>query len=217
MRTDDQIASDVAEELRWSAEVKHLNITSTVDDGIVTLTGSVPGQSDKYLAECAAKRVAGVTAIANDIQVSAPTAKLRSDTLIAHDAIEAIRADLPRLAEHLQIVVRDGHLTLDGSVEWQWQRQRLESTVRAIEGVAVVENLLVIRPRVMADVIKRSIESAFRRSAEVDAARLTVEACDSEVILRGAVRSVYDKNEAQRTAWSAPGVTRVINEITVNP
>lgn len=113
--------------------------------------------------------------------------------------------------------MRDGHVSLDGAVEWQWQRQRLESTVRAVNGVAVVNSLLAIRPHVVADDIKRSIEIAFRRSAEVDAARLSVEAHDSEVTLRGAVRSLYEKDEAQRTAWSAPGVTQVINEITVNP
>ena len=216
MRTDKEIAGDVAAELRWSPDVKHSNITSKVSDGIVTLTGLVPCHSDKYLAECAAKRVRGVTAIANDIEVRPPSAERRSDTQIAHEAAEAIRADLPVLAEHVQIVVREGHVTLDGIVEWQWQRQRLESTVRAINGVAVVNNLLEIRPRVVADDIKRSIEIAFRRSAEVDAARLSVEAHDSEVTLRGAVRSLYEKDEAQRTAWSAPGVTNVINEITVN-
>jgi osmotically-inducible protein OsmY len=114
-------------------------------------------------------------------------------------------------------VVADGHLTLEGEVEWNWQRQRLESIVRDINGVTVVANLLVIRPRVVAEDIKRSIEDAFLRSAEVDALRISVEARDGEVILRGAVRSLYEKDEAQRTAWSAPGVTQVINEITVRP
>jgi len=217
MRTDKEIAADVIEELRWSPDVEHSNIHSRVKDGIVTLLGSVSSNHDKYLAECAAKRVLGVTGIANDIQVLLPIAEQRSDTQIAHDAAAAIRADLPVIAEHVQIVVRDGHVTLDGSVEWQWQRQRLESTVRAVNGVAVVNNLLAIRPRVVADDIKRSIEIAIRRSAEVDAARLSVEAHDSKVTLRGAVRSLYEKDEAQRTAWSAPGVTQVINEITVNP
>jgi osmotically-inducible protein OsmY len=217
MRTDNDIASDVAEELRWSPEVKHSNIACRVKDGIVTLTGSTSSNHDKYLAECAAKRVLGVTGIANDVQVFLPIAELRSDTQIAHDAAEAIRADLPKLAGKVQVVVREGHVTLDGSVEWQWQRQRLEATVRAIEGVAVVNNLLAIRPRVVPADIKRSIEDAFRRSAEVDAARLSVEARDSEVTLRGAVRSLYEKDEAQRTAWSAPGVTQVVNEITVSP
>jgi len=142
---------------------------------------------------------------------------MRTDNEIASTLAAAIRADLPRTAENVQVAVRDGHLTLDGSVEWPWQRQRLESTARAIDGVAVVNNLLVVRPRVVADDIKHSIRNAFRRSAEVDAAQLSVETCDSEVTLRGIVRSGYEKDEAQRTAWSAPGVTRVINEITVNP
>jgi len=170
MRNDEQIASDVAAELRWSPDVKHSNIASRV-----------------------------------------------KDTQIAHDATEAIRADLPNLAAKVQVVVREGHVTLEGPVEWQWQRQRLVATVRAIDGVAVVNNLLAVRPRVVPADIKRSIEDAFRRSAEVDAASLSVEARDSEVILRGAVRSLYEKDEAQRTAWSAAGVTQVINEITINP
>ena len=133
MRTDKEIASDVAEELRWSPDVRHSNIHSRVKDGIVTLIGAVSSNHDKYLAECAAKRVLGVTGIANDIQVFLPIEERRSDTQIAHDAAVAIRADLPVVAEYVQIVVRDGHVTLDGSVEWQWQRQRLESTVRAVE------------------------------------------------------------------------------------
>ncbi|HET9474161.1 MAG TPA: BON domain-containing protein [Steroidobacteraceae bacterium] len=217
MKTDDEIRCDVAEELHWTPDVVSDDIVVKVDGGIVTLTGSVPSHSDKYQAECAAKRVIGVIGIANDIRVRTCSADRPSDTSIAQEAAEAIRSDLPHVADHVQVVVRDGHLTLEGSVEWQWQRQRLESTVRAIKGVAVVNNLLAIEPRVAPNDIKRRIEDAFRRSAEVDAQSVTVEARDSEVILRGAVRSLYEKDEAQRTAWSAPGVTRVVNEITVSP
>jgi osmotically-inducible protein OsmY len=217
MRNDNQITDDVLNELRWSPEVRHEDITVSVSDGVVTLTGLVASHNDKFLAECAAKRVLGVTGVANDITVNLPPGEKRSDTLIAREAAASIRADLPGIAEHVQVVVRDGHVTLEGAVEWNWQRQRLESTVRAIRGVVVVNNLLAIRPRLMAGDIKRSIEDAFRRSAEVDAERLSVETRDGQVVLRGAVRSLSEKDEAQRTAWSAPGVTHVLNEITVTP
>ena len=215
VRTDSQIADDVCEELRWSPDVKHSGVVVKVSDGIVTLTGAVSSHQDKYVAECAAKRVLGVAGIANDIEVRLPAAERRSDTQIAHEAVEAIRTDLSDVAEQVQIVVRDGHVTLEGAVEWQWQRQRLESTVRDVDGVAVVNNLLVIRPRVLAQDIRRGIQDAFRRSAEVDAERISIETTDGDVVLRGAVRSLYEKEEAQRTAWSAPGVTRVVNEIVV--
>jgi osmotically-inducible protein OsmY len=172
---------------------------------------------DKLLAEEAARRVAGVRGIANDITVQLSAEEQRHDSQIARAAVDAITADLPLLAERIQVVVRDGHVTLDGAVEWHWQRQRIEATVREIPGVTVVSNLLEICPRVVADDIKRRIEDAFRRSAQVDAQQLTVETHDHEVILRGAVRSLHEKDEAQRTAWCAPGVTRVTNEIVVSP
>jgi osmotically-inducible protein OsmY len=215
IRDDIEIQDDVVTEIRWSPDVEGGEIKVVVDDGIVTLTGSVGSLRDKDRAERAAKRITGVAGIANDIEVRGATDDNPSDTQIAHEAIAAIRADLPDATAHVQILARDGHVSLEGVVEWQWQRQRIESTVRAIKGIAVVSNLLTIRPGVVATDIKRDIEKAFNRSAEVDARHITVLAHSGEVTLRGTVRSLSERDEALRTAWSAPGVTNVTNQIAV--
>jgi osmotically-inducible protein OsmY len=217
MRTDEEIKLDVDAELGWAPDVEHARISVRVADGIVSLGGVVPTHFDRMQAESATRRVHGVCGIVNDIKVvPAPTA-LRTDLQIARDAIDDIRADMPAVADDVQVIVRAGHVTVAGTVTWQWQRERIESTVRAVKGVDVVTNLITVRPRIVAADVKRRIEDAFRRSAEVDAQQITVETRDSEVILRGSVHSLHEKDEAQRTAWRAPGVTRVVNDIVVKP
>jgi osmotically-inducible protein OsmY len=215
MRTDQAIQKDIEEELRWTPDVDHSGVAVNVTGGIVTLAGFAPSLHDKLEAESAAIRVHGVRGIANEITVRVAEEDMRHDSQIASDAAHAIESDQPELAERVKVVVTDGRVTLEGSVPWQWQRQRIESVVREIPGVVLVSNLLAIQPHAVADDVKRRIEDAFRRSAQVDARQLTVEAQDNEVILRGTVRSLHEKEEAQRTAWRAPGVSRVVNEITV--
>jgi len=215
MKTDEEIKLDVEEELRWTPDVEHARVSVRVADGIVALLGAVPTQFDRIQAESAARRVQGVCGIVNDIKVSPSPAELRSDLQIARDAIDDIREDMPAIADDVQVIVRSGHVTLSGTVTWQWQRERIESTVRAVKGVDVVTNLILVRPRVVADDVKRRIEDAFLRNAHVDAQQLTVETHGSEVVLQGSVHSLHEKDEAQRTAWRAPGVTRVVNDIVV--
>jgi osmotically-inducible protein OsmY len=215
MSSDIRIRKDVIEELRWVPDIDDTHIDVQVTDGIVTLSGFVPEYNDRFQAECAAKRVSGVAGVANEIRVSTTSAERRADAVLARDAVDAMRADLPDVAGNIKVLVSDGHVTLEGSVEWFWQRQRLESTVRAIEGVCTVANLISIAPSTVPDDIKRRIEAAFIRSAELDAHKVAVEAHDGEVTLRGTVSSLREKDEAQRTAWSAPGVRQVHNEIVV--
>jgi osmotically-inducible protein OsmY len=215
MRDDIEIQDDVAKEIRWAPDVEDAQIVVEVDAGVVTLTGFVPTYHDKHRAECAAKRINGVTGIANDVQVRATHGDRPSDSQIAHDAVATIRADLPRAAENVQVLVRDGHVTLEGVVEWNWERQRIESAVRALKGIAVVSNLLRIRPKAVAADIKREIEKALTRHANIDAQHITVEARNSEVTLSGTVRSLSAQDDALRAAWSAPGVTDVTNRIAV--
>jgi osmotically-inducible protein OsmY len=216
MNKDEQIRGNVIAELRWVPDIDETNIDVSVDDGIVTLNGFVPTYNDRIHAECAAKRVKGVTGVANEIKVSARSAERFSDAAIVRAAVDAIRADLPAIAGAIQVVVSDAHVVLDGNVEWQWQRQRIESTVRAVDGVAAVTNLIVVNPGLRPDDVKRRIEEAFVRSAELDARKVSVDVNDGEITLRGAVTSLREKEEAQRTAWSAPGVRQVTNEIVVS-
>ena len=215
MIDDSQIQRDVREELRWVPDVDDANIEVQANDGIVTLTGFVHDFKDRHEAECAAKRVKGVTGVVNEIRISSDSATQRSDVALARATIDAIQADLPALSPAIQVIVSNAHVTLEGTVEWLWQRQRLESSVRAIAGVATVNNLIVLRPGAMPDDVKRRIEAAFVRSAELDAEQVNVEAHAGEITLRGKVSSLREKDEAERTAWSAPGVRRVDNQIQV--
>jgi len=217
MRTDTEIEQDVKAELRWSPDFDETDIAFKVKGGVVALTGFVHNLYEKFQAETAAKRVAGVSGIANDVQVRVPLADGKTDPEIAREAVSAIKTTLPIASEHIQVLVDNGHITLEGKVEWQYQREGAESAVGRLKGVRSIENVIQIAPRVSATDIERQIAQAFRRSAAVDARSISVDAHGSEVTLRGKVRSWTEREEAQRTAWSAPGVTRVANEITVAP
>jgi osmotically-inducible protein OsmY len=217
MRSDKEIEQNVRDELEWDPDLNATDIAISVRGGVVTLTGFVKSFTDKYAAEAAAKRVAGVVAVANDIEVRMPSIDQRPDPEIARDAVAAIKSQLPLAAEHIKVLVKNGWVTLEGEVEWQYQRNTAADAVRRIKGVKGVSNLIVLKPRATPSEIRRKIEEAFRRNAEVDANRITVEANGSEVILKGTVRSWAEREEAERTAWSAPGVTKVDDRIVVSP
>jgi osmotically-inducible protein OsmY len=192
-----------------------IDIAVSVKDGVVALAGFVRRFIDKYEAEWAAKRVQGVIGIANDIQVRLPDADQRPDPEIARDAVVSIKLQLPEAWENIKVVVRDAWVTLEGHVEWQYQREAAERAVRPIKGVKGITNIIRIEPKVAPSEVKRKIEAAFKRSAELDARRITVEVVGNEVILRGTVRSWSEYAEAERAAWAAPGVVNVTNELVV--
>ena len=217
MKSDRDIERDVRDELQWDPDLDATDIAVSVKDGVVTLTGFVKSYTDKYESEAAAKRVAGVAGVANDLEVRMPSVDERPDPEIARDAVSSIKGQLPISSERIKVIVKNGWVTLEGQVEWQYQKNTAENAVRRIKGVKRVSNLIVLKPRAEPTEIKNKIMEAFKRNAELDANRIHIEANGSEVILKGTVRSWIEREEAERVAWSAPGVTRVEDRIVVVP
>jgi osmotically-inducible protein OsmY len=217
MRLDSDIKRDVEDELRFDPDIDATDIAVAVSKGVVTLSGFVRSYSQKTQAERDAKRIAGVVGVANDIEVRLPVIDERPDPEIARDAVNALKAELPYSSENIKVIAKNGWLTLEGNVEWNYSRERAESAVKRARGVKGVTNSIVVKPKVAPHEIRRKIEDAFRRSAEIDASRVTVEANGSEVVLRGTVRAWAERQEAERAAWAAPGVTKVDNRITISP
>jgi osmotically-inducible protein OsmY len=215
-RTDEQIQRDVLAELKWDARVQPNEIGVAVKDGIVTLIGWVDSFTKRWAAEEAARRVRGVKAVANDIEVKLPISAERTDADIAAAAVHALEWDAMIPNDQVKVTVSKGWVTLDGGVNWQFERDDAERVVRRLTGVKGVTNLIRVKSRPTPSELKQKIEDALVRSAETDAERITVEVQGSKVILKGTVRAWAEKQEAERVAWSAPGVTSVDNRITIS-
>lgn len=213
VHTDQEIQADVLAELRWDSSVQANEIGVSVKDGVVTLSGEVDTYLKKWRAEEAAHRVNGVIAVANDITVR--TIGDRTDSDIAAAAVNALKWNASVPADKIQVTVDKGWVTLKGDVEWQYQRQEAERVVRRLWGVKGVNNLIFVKPQVSPADLKKKIEAALVRSAEVDAKNITVEVQGGKAILKGRVRTWSERQEAERTAWLAPGVTFVDNQITL--
>jgi osmotically-inducible protein OsmY len=216
MRSDSDIETDVENELRFTPDLDSSNIAVAVNSGVVTLAGYVGSYDEKLEAAAAAKRVKGVVGLADDVEVRLSGGDRTPDPDIARDAVAAIRHRVPDGFERIKVVVRNGWIELEGEVEWDYQRVRAERAVRRLTGVKGVTNSIKVKPQARPDEIKRKIEEVFRRSAEIEANNITVEADAGEVILRGTVRSWAEREEAERAAWAAPGVIKVDDRITID-
>ena len=215
MKSDSEIKADVDAELQWSPEIDETDIATKVTSGVVTLTGFVHTYCEKGRAETIVKKVAGVTGVANDIEVRLGIASIPTDPEIAREAVDTLKRECPWALDTIRPAVHKGLVTLEGAVDWQHQREQAGSAVAKIKGVSGVINALRIKPTVLPSDIKHRIEDAFRRSAAVDASGISVEANGSEVVLRGEVSSWSERDQAQATAWSAPGVTHVRNQLSI--
>ncbi|WP_397384210.1 BON domain-containing protein [Prosthecobacter sp.] len=214
-KSDTDLKNDILSELKFEPNVRTTDIGVLVDHGTVTLNGFATSYSEKWDAVRATKRVAGVNALADDIKVKLLDGYCRTDGDIAAAAANQIRWSSTVPADVVLTTVRDGWITLDGEVEWWYQKNDAEKAVENVMGVKGVCNQITIKPKLSADKIDSDIRSAFERSALLDAGKITVETSGNQVTLTGKVRNYAEKEEAERVAWAAPGVYSVDNQLSV--
>jgi osmotically-inducible protein OsmY len=218
MKTDKELMRDVQDELTWEPSIRDAEIGIAVKDGVVTLSGYVDTFAEKYQAERVVEKLSGVRAIADDLKVKVPLSLKRTDTEIAHSVVNALRAHIQVPDDKIKAKVEEGWVTIEGDVEWQYQKSAAENAVRYLGGVVGVMNLIVVKPkRASPFEVSQKIKDALRRNAELDADRITVEAADGKITLKGWVRSYAERRDAERAAWAAPGVTSVDDRISINP
>ena len=215
MKTDSQLQSDVQAELKWEPSVNATHIGVEVQDGIVTLNGHVGSYTEKWAAETATQRVAGVRALAVEMDVKLAGSDQRNDADIARPAEGVLKWTTTLARDDIQVRVEKGWITLTGQVEWEFQRNAATSVVRHLMGVTGVSDQITLKPRIGSGVIKADIEAAFQRRAHEDGKGIGVAVSGSDVTLTGVVHSWSERALARHSAWRAPGVTNVVDNITV--
>jgi osmotically-inducible protein OsmY len=215
MKTDVELQRNVTDELSWEPSVNAAHVGATVMDGVVTLSGSVPSYAERVGAELACRRIHGVQAVANELEVNLPDDSLRTDADIQAEATGALRSDLSVPPDAVRVVVRNGWVILEGDVAWAYQRDKAENAMRSLTGVLGVRNLVSVTAAVSPAEVKSHIDAALERSGAVDARGVHVEVRGGEILLRGHVSSWAEKEAIERAAWTAPGIYGVEDQITV--
>ncbi|HVU94129.1 MAG TPA: BON domain-containing protein [Puia sp.] len=215
MRTDADIQKDVMAQLKWEAFLHAENIGVAVKDGVVTLSGHVDSYNKKIGAEMAAKKVLGVKAVAEEINVGVSPIYRRTDTEIAEAVVNALRWHSAVVEDKIKVKVEDGVVTLDGQVDWNFQRQNAVDAIQNLIGVIRVNNFIVVKPSPTSNDLQEKIRQALLRSATVDSDKIAVTVTGSKAILTGTVRSLAEKDDAELAAWSGRGITSVENRLEI--
>ena len=205
----------VIDELEFEPAVNAAHIGVSVRGGVVTLTGHVESFAEKFAAERAARRVKGVTGVAQEIEVRLAEDKKTADDEIAQRAVKLLEWDVAVPSDAIAVKVEHGIVTLAGTVDWGFQRAEAEYDVRKLGGVKGVVNLIAIRPKVRAEEVRSRLNAAFERNADLEAKHLTIDVIDGKVVLAGEVASWAEREAAERAAWSVPGVTAVDDRIAI--
>jgi osmotically-inducible protein OsmY len=214
---DRELQQRVMDELKFEPSLDPAHIGVSVNDGIVILSGHVSSYAERYAAERAAKRVNGVRAVVNELEVVLPGTSQCTDEDLAESVVGTLRWNLLVPHDKIKVTVSKGWVTLEGEVRWQFQKKAAERAIRHLPGLVGVTNLIKVIPRVSPEDLKPKIEEALKRSAELDSRRITVEVDGGKVILKGTVSSWAEREAAERAAWAAPGIESVENLITVEP
>jgi osmotically-inducible protein OsmY len=216
MKSDAQIQKDVMAELDWQPILNAAQIGVAVHEGVVTLTGIVDSYTKKITAENAAKKVSGVKAVAEDIQVGSSPNYNKTDTEIAEAVLNTLKWHAAVMEDRIRIKVEKGFVTLEGEVEWEYQRTAAKSAIENLAGIKMIYNFISVKPRVTVPDLKSKINAALHRSAQIDANGIKVEISGNKVILSGTVHSIQEKEDADAAAWMAPGVSSVENRIAIH-
>jgi osmotically-inducible protein OsmY len=215
MRTDYEVQQDVMDELQYEPSIDAAQIGVSSKNGVVTLSGTVKTYAEKESAAWTAERVSGVKAVVDEIKIQLLQAHERSDQDIAMAALQALEWHVQVPHTCIKMKVERGIITLEGDVDYRYEKIAAENAVRNLTGVLAVVNLINVKPVATPSEVKVQIANALRRAAEVDARKIKIEVRDDKVILRGRVRSWAERNEAERAAWAAPGVREVEDDLTV--
>ena len=216
MKTDKQLQQDVMAELNWEPSVNAAHIGVEVSNGVVTLTGHVANYAEKIGAEHAAHRVAGVKAMAIEMDVKLAGNGKRNDSELANAAQGALEIATYFSPNNVKAKVESGWITLSGEVEWDYQRQSAVNAIRHLSGVTGVSDEIAIKPKVSSLLVKSDIEAALKRRAHTDAQKISVDVQGSDITLTGTVHSWSERVLARDSAWSSPGVRSVVDKLTVS-